>query len=362
MDKQIQISTKTFIRFWLVIIGFAILAMLIWRARVGLAMVFIALFLAIAITPLINGFQKIIPSKNRTIPTVISFVIIVVVIGGILSVIVPAVVSESTKFVRTLPEAVASAAEQFSGVNEFMEERFGITNFDQQVESAVNSFSKDFVKDFAPNILNSISTITDVTAKIILILFMSLFMIVEGPQLLDEFWGNFKKNRRITNTRRIVARMADMVSKYVSGVLTVCLIDALITGVAIFILSLIFKFDSGLTLPFAFITGLGNMIPVFGPVFCCILVAILMAFSSLPAAIVFTIFIIVYLQFEGNLISPKVQSKSTKLPALVVLIAVTVGMYMLGIIGAIIAIPIAGCIQIFLEEYTASINAKELKE
>ena len=204
MDKQIQISTKTFIRFWLVIIGFAVLAMLIWRARVGLAMVFIALFLAIAITPLINGFQKIIPSKNRTIPTVISFVIIVVVIGGILSVIVPAVVSESTKFVRTLPEAVASASEQFSGVNEFMEERFGITNFDQQVESAVNSFSKDFVKDFAPNILSSISTITDITAKIILILFMSLFMIIEGPQLLDEFWGNFKNNRRITNARRIV--------------------------------------------------------------------------------------------------------------------------------------------------------------
>ena len=354
MDKQIQISTKTFIRFWLVIIGFAVLAMLIWRARVGLAMVFIALFLAIAITPLINGFQKIIPSKNRTIPTVISFVIIVVVIGGILSVIVPAVVSESTKFVRTLPEAVASASEQFSGVNEFMEERFGITNFDQQVESAVNSFSKDFVKDFAPNILSSISTITDITAKIILILFMSLFMIIEGPQLLDEFWGNFKNNRRITNARRIVARMADMV--------TVCLIDAVITGIAIFILSLIFKFDSGLTLPFAFITGLGNMIPVFGPVFCCVLVAVLMAFSSLPAAIIFTIFIIVYLQFEGNLISPKVQSKSTKLPALVVLIAVTVGMYMLGIIGAIVAIPIAGCIQIFLEEYTASVNSKELKE
>ena len=235
-------------------------------------------------------------------------------------------------------------------------------NFDQQVESAVNSFSKDFVKDFAPNILSSISTITDITAKIILILFMSLFMIIEGPQLLDEFWGNFKNNRRITNARRIVARMADMVSKYVSGVLTVCLIDAVITGIAIFILSLIFKFDSGLTLPFAFITGLGNMIPVFGPVFCCVLVAVLMAFSSLPAAIIFTIFIIVYLQFEGNLISPKVQSKSTKLPALVVLIAVTVGMYMLGIIGAIVAIPIAGCIQIFLEEYTASVNSKELKE
>lgn len=351
MSTRIEIDTKTFIRFWLVIIGFFLLISLAWQAKTGLILVFIALFLALAMNPLINGIDRLIPGKNRTLPTIVSFVIVVVVIGGILSVIVPAVINESTKLVRNLPATVAQLNQEYSDVVNVAEEYFHIDNLDQQIESTTKEFSANFIKDFAPNVLNSISTISDVLAKTILVLFITLFMILEGPKVLQKFWRNFEKDSRIMHSKQVIGRMADMVSKYVSGILIVCFIDAIVTGIAIFVLSLIFKFDSGLTLPFAFITGIGNMVPVFGPFICCVLVAVLMAFNSLPAAIIFTIFIIVYLQIEGNYISPKVQSKGTNLSALVILIAVTIGVYMCGIIGAIVAIPIAGCIKILLEEY-----------
>lgn len=351
MSTRIEIDTKTFIRFWLVIVGFFMLLSLIWQAKTGLILVFIALFLALAMNPLINKFDRLIPGKNRTLPTVISFIILVVVVGGIISVIVPAVVNESTRLVRNLPTAVSRLSKEYSGVVTVAEEHLHINNLDEQIETAVKDFSTNFVKDFAPNVLNSVSTISDVLAKTILVLFMTLFMILEGPKVLKKFWLNFENDTRVMHAKKVIGRMADMVSKYVSGVITVCIIDAVVTGLAIFVLSLIFKFDSGLTLPFAFITGLGNMIPVFGPTICCILVAVLMAFNSLPAAIIFTIFVIIYLQIEGNYISPKVQSKGTKLSALIILVAVTVGVYAFGIIGAIVAIPIAGCIKIFLEEY-----------
>ena len=351
MSTRIEIDTKTFIRFWLVIVGFFMLLSLVWQAKTGLILVFISLFLALAMNPLINRFDQLIPGKNRTLPTIISFIIVVVVVGGILAVIVPAVINESTKLVRNMPAAVSQLSDEYSGVVSVAEEYLHIDNLDEQIETNVKNFSTGFVKDFAPNVLNSVSAISDVLAKTVLVLFMTLFMILEGPKVLKKFWLNFDKNSRAMRAKQVIGRMADMVSKYVSGVITVCIIDALVTGLAIFILSLIFKFDSGLTLPFAFITGLGNMIPVFGPIICCVIVAVLMAFNSLPAAIIFTIFVIVYLQIEGNYISPKVQSKRTKLSALVILIAVTVGVYTFGIIGAIVAIPIAGCIKIFLEEY-----------
>ena len=81
------------------------------------------------------------------------------------------------------------------------------------------------------------------------------------------------------------------------------------------------------------------------------LVSILLAFNNWPAGLIFLAYTIIYLQIESNIISPKIQGKGMRLPALIVLASVTIGMYMFGLIGAIVSIPIAGCIKILLEEF-----------
>ena len=81
------------------------------------------------------------------------------------------------------------------------------------------------------------------------------------------------------------------------------------------------------------------------------LVALLLAINSITAAIVYLIFFIIYQQIENNFISPVIQSKKVELSALAVLVAVTVGLYVSGLVGAVIAIPIAGTIKVFLEDY-----------
>ena len=60
---------------------------------------------------------------------------------------------------------------------------------------------------------------------------------------------------------------------------------------------------------------------------------------------------IIYAQVENNFIAPKIQGSALNLPAVVILCAITIGMYMFGLLGAIIAIPIAGCIKVLVEEY-----------
>ena len=62
-------------------------------------------------------------------------------------------------------------------------------------------------------------------------------------------------------------------------------------------------------------------------------------------------FYIVYAQIENNVIAPKIQGAALNLPIVIILSAITVGTYMLGLVGAIIAIPIAGCVKVWLEEY-----------
>ena len=71
------------------------------------------------------------------------------------------------------------------------------------------------------------------------------------------------------------------------------------------------------------------------------------------------VFYIIYAQIENNIISPKVQGKGLSLPPLLILVAVTIGIYSFGLIGCIVAIPIAGCIKVFVEEYPALKGSKE---
>ncbi len=119
-------------------------------------------------------------------------------------------------------------------------------------------------------------------------------------------------------------------------------------------LALIFGFSPGLALPFGLITGVMSLIPMFGAFIGGLLVALLLSFSHIGAGLAFLVYFVIYLQIEANVISPKVQSRGMQLPALLVLCAVTIGVYMFGLIGAIIAIPIAGCIRVIIEEYSAA--------
>ena len=106
-------------------------------------------------------------------------------------------------------------------------------------------------------------------------------------------------------------------------------------------------------------TAILYLIPMFGQIIGCAIVTILLLFNSPIAALVFAIFYIVYAQVENNLIAPKIQGDSLHLHPVVILIAITIGMDMFGLIGAIIAVPIAGCIRVLLEEYP---RIRELQE
>ena len=81
------------------------------------------------------------------------------------------------------------------------------------------------------------------------------------------------------------------------------------------------------------------------------LVTVLLFFSNPFAALIFAVIYIVYAQIENNIIAPKIQGDALNLSPLIILCAIVIGMYMFGLLGAIIAIPIAGCIKVLVEEY-----------
>jgi predicted PurR-regulated permease PerM len=117
---------------------------------------------------------------------------------------------------------------------------------------------------------------------------------------------------------------------------------------------------SNLALPTAAIAFTLSLIPMFGSTIAGVLISLLLIFNDTGAGIVFIIYFVLYQQIENNFISPTIQSKKVELSALAVLVSVTIGLYVFGLAGGIISIPIAGCIKVLLDEYLK--NAKENRE
>jgi predicted PurR-regulated permease PerM len=161
--------------------------------------------------------------------------------------------------------------------------------------------------------------------------------------------------------QHIVRRMHAVVSGYVGGQLTVSGIDALCSGATVFIISQFFhEVPANLALPTIAICFVLSLIPMFGATIAGVIVSILLAFNSLPAGIIFVIFFVIYQQVENNIISPRIQSKRIELSPLVVLASVTIGLYVFGIAGGVISIPIAGCCKVLFEDYLE--RNRELRE
>lgn len=353
---KVQIDTKTFIRFWLVIIGFATVGYLLFKASAGLLIIGCALFFALAIKPLVNRIASFFPSKSRTLPIALSYILVVGFICTFVAIVVPTIISETAKFAKILPNIVDGATNNLTFIDS-IGETLHIDNFREQAIKTLGDFSQSFVKldNVGSTLTNSITAVGNGLATIILALVLAFFMLTEGPSITRKFWANFKGNNTAKKAEHVIYRLSQTISTYVSSAITVGLINACATMAAVFIISIVFNLNPGLALPFGLITGVFSLIPMFGSFIGGAIVALLLGFSQVGAGVAFIIYTVVYLQIESNVISPKVQGKGMNLPALAILSAVTVGVYTFGLIGAIVSIPIAGCIRVLIEEYSSDI-------
>ena len=357
---EVEVDTKTFIRFWLVIAALVIILFFITRAATGLIIVGISIFLAIAISPLARKIDQIDKKKKHPkLTAAIAYVLIITFIGVIIGVIGPVVVNETSHFIAKLPETFENTLGGWEGINSFGKS-IGIEN--------LSNFASGFTSNLGNILVNGVGTISSLATNLVLILVLTLLFLLEGPTLVKGFWTNMRKNRtpvethKINIAERIVSKMTAVISTYVSNQATVALLDGAVVTLFVFILSLIFNFSAGLAFPMGLLAFICYLIPMFGPVIGCIGIAALLAFSSPIAGLVFLIVYIVYSQIENNVIAPKIQGSSLKLSPVIVLVAITIGIYTFGILGAIISIPIAGCIKILIEEYPNLRATSEEKE
>ncbi len=359
MRTKIDIDTRTFVRFWLVIFGIVLAAFLITKAQTGLIIIGVSIFLALALNAPVAFIAKKLPGKSRVGATAIAYVAVIFILGLILTLVVPPVIQQTAKVAQTIPTIVESASGQWEGIRDFVNEY----NLQDQLDSAmasIQSSASAWAGNIGQSVVTGIGSVFAGIAALILVLVLTFLTLVEGPEWLKRIWRLYKDPVAMKKHRRVAHRVYGVVSGYVVGQLTVSTIGATCAGLFVFILSFIFPtVDAGLAMPTAAITFILSLIPMFGATIGGVLIALLLALNSLPAAIIYAVYFVVYQQIENNFIAPHIQAKRINLSALMVLAAVTIGLYMFGVIGGIIAIPIAGSIRILIEEFLENRRAQD---
>lgn len=361
MKVQVEIKTRTFVRFWLVLVGFALVAMSIYLAKTAVIILLSAVFLALALSGPVNRLRDIIPGRSQIAATALAFVTVVGIITAIIFLIVPPVIQQSVKIADTIPPLVTSLGERWSGAGEIIE-RYNIQpEIDRAVETAKEN-SLNWARSIGTNLISGIGSFFSALAAIFLTLVLAFLMLVEGPKWMKLLWGLYTDRETLETHHSLATKMHRVISGYVTGQLSVSGIGAIASALVVVVLSLFFQdLPANLALPTLAVTFLFSLIPMFGATIAGIIVTFLIAINSIPAGIIFAIFFIVYQQIENNAISPAIQSKYVELSPLAVLVAVTIGLYLFGIAGGIISIPIAGCVKVLIEEYLDSRQTKRQK-
>ena len=361
MKVRIEIDTKTFVRFWLVVMGFGLAGLAIYSAKDALVLLGISLFLALALNRPVAAIAKKLPGKSRLGGTALAYTTLVLLLGCVIWFVIPSIVQQSAKFVESIPSIIDQASSQWRGVNDFIDKN----NLRPQVDSMMENIkqqSSSWATSVGTNLLSSVGSLASFLGSLFLVLVLSFLMLLEGPTWVKRLWGLYNDEEKMERHKKLVGRMYNVVTGYVSGQLTVSGIDAILSGFVVFVLSLTFPvINSNLAMLTVMATFVLTLIPMFGATIAGALISLLLFFNNMTAGVIYAIYFVIYQQIENNFVSPSIQSKKVELSALTVLVAVTIGLYVGGLLGGLVAIPVAGVVKVLLDNYLEQVKSKRVE-
>jgi predicted PurR-regulated permease PerM len=342
---EITISNSTILRVIGFIIGTVLVINFISSIRHPLTLIFVSVFLALALNPVVTKLSSKLRSKSRIRATAIAYLAVVTFLIGFFLLIVPPLINQTADFLREAPQTLKNLKEGDGSIGNFVR-RY---NLEEQIVQIANDWAQS-TGSVANQAVSTANRVISNLVSIITVLILTFMMLVEGPKWLGLFWSQFPKEKRDHGVR-LTKKMSGVVSGYVNGQVLVAATGAFFAVIALFITTNLYNVNTINPIAFGGIVFLLGLIPTIGVIISTIVVVTFSFFVSVPLAITMLIFFIVYQQIENATIQPYIQSRANELTPLIVFTAVIIGVGFAGIIGAIIAIPIAGCLKVIFDDY-----------
>jgi predicted PurR-regulated permease PerM len=301
--------------------------------------VFAAIFIALGLDPIVSFIEKRWLKRPFAILTVV--IVFFGIVGGLIWAVSPSLVRQSANFIEQAPVILGGIGQIDLVVT--LDEQFGgaITRTLTSTGEFLSD-SKNWPTMLGGVVQVSLSIFNGFFAGLIVVILAIYFM-----ASLDSFkhWiyklVNYKSRDNFIN---ISEQVANSVGRYVMGQMTIAFINATLGFIVMSIIGVPFA------LLLAFIAFVFALIPLVGPVSGAIVITLVALSASPLTALVIAIYYAIYLQLEAYLISPRVMRKAVDVPGAVVVVAALAGGALLGVLGALVAIPVAASIILIIRQ------------
>jgi predicted PurR-regulated permease PerM len=317
----------------IVLVACAVLAGLyvLYLIRTVVGLVLIAIFFALAIAPAVNWLN------HRKVPRWAAILLVYLGIGG-------GIVGVGLVVVPPIVNGVNNLSHDLPGYIDDLNKNKTFRKYDNKYD--ITQKLKNQADQLPSKLGNAAGTLRDVTVgvfsrlvQLFSILVIAFLLLMDGPKILD-FAYRQMPDQREARTRNVASDISDAISGYVFGNFVISILAGGVTYLTLTILNVPFA------APLAVMFGFFDLIPLVGATLGGILIGIVTAFVDFPTAlIVWVIVLIGYQQFENYIVQPLVYGRTVQIHPLVVIVAVLIGAALLGVLGALVAIPAAAAIQ-----------------
>jgi predicted PurR-regulated permease PerM len=316
---------------------------MIWLSREVLTWILVALFLAIALNPAVDFFQRH-GVKRRGYAAALTLVLLLLGLAALGSLFVPTLVREANDFVRAVPGYVEDVSEGRGPLGD-LDRKYDIVD---RVREAAQKGGAAGVLGLSGTAVSITKGIITAIVAVVTIAFMTFFMLLEGPRWVDRFFALLPEHSQ-PRWRRVGGDVYKTIGGYVTGNLLISIIAGVATTLLLIVTGVSFAVALGL------LVAILDLVPLAGATLAAILVtSVAFIDQGWVVGLIVLVFFIVYQQLENHVLQPLVYSRTVQLSPLAILISVLIGAKLAGVLGALGAIPVAGTIQVLFQEWLRS--------
>ncbi len=337
---RLDLGVRTIVRTVVVVLVVVGVLYLVWMLRKPISWLAIATFIAVALSGPVNLMSRKLP---RGLAILLAYLGLVLIPIGIGAIVVPPLVREATNLANDVPGYVQD-------LQRWVNENERLKDLDR--EYAIVDKLRERAEELPTHLDDAAGTLSNVGGTIVgslfaafNILILSIFMVASGRRWVDRAI-DLARPEHVPRLRRAVDRIAIAVGNYVGGAMVQATIAGITTFLVLSILGVPFA------APLAVLVAIFDLIPLVGATIAGVLVGIVTVFHDFPVAtIVWAIWAIAYQQIENTMIQPQIQRRAVEIHAFAVLVSVLFGATLFGVLGALLAIPVAASLQIALREW-----------
>ena len=340
-ERWIRVRGRTVLQILAVILAVWAVLHVVSVAREIIVWALVALFLALAINPLVEWLQRRFV-RRRGAAVAIAVLLVLLGIAAVAALFVPTLIDQTNNLIHATPGYIDDLTKGRGRLG-FLETKYHIV---EKTREFINNGGARKLFGFSGTAIAVTKGILNIVLATITIAVLTIFMLLEGPAWTERFYGLLPPESQ-PRWRRVGHDIYRTVGGYVTGNLLISLIAGVSAAIVLLALGVPFAVALGL------LVAILDLIPLAGATIAAVIVCAVGFLHSAVAGIVLIVWFVVYQQIENHLLQPAIYGRTVKISPLVVLLAVLIGAKLAGVIGALGAIPVAGAIQILILDLLA---------